>query len=436
MSDAAIKAKTGCTWERWVWALDRSRPHLVPPRDRPVRAREVQGPRLVDPDGHGGLRADQGPSSDRPAAGRRISRPARARSLESRGPRSTGPSMTRAPRPLAARRRPQIRTATREKSMRITWPDQTLVELNFMPREPEEPGGDPALEIAGQGRGIEYEGVLGHQARRATRRAERGATDSIKAGLMHLLWWILGTIVLLYLVQSIYLGVVLKWEDEQTGGLGYYGLPPAEREGFKRRLRLHAVLLAPILWLNGRLAKMDFRRAGMSYKGVAGPAGSCTPETFARAEQYRPGPEDIFVVTQMKCGTTWMQHVVYEVLNRGNGNLVASGTRSTRFLPGSRGAAAFRSTRHRSSAPSGRPESSRPISPLSSVPRRRRPATSTSRGIRSPVTRAVWTSWRPMWAGWRRPPRRSRSGIARRSSCGGHLDRPRPGLVGPPPERR
>jgi hypothetical protein len=70
----------------------------------------------------------------------------------------------------------------------------------------------------------------------------------------------------------------------------YYGRPPAEREGFKRRLRLHAVLLAPILWLNGRLAKMDFRRASMSYKGVAGPAGSCTPETFARAEQVSALP--------------------------------------------------------------------------------------------------------------------------------------------------
>ena len=28
----------------------------------------------------------------------------------------------------------------------------------------------------------------------------------------------------------------------------------------------------------------------------------------------------------MKCGTTWMQHVVYEVLLRGKGNLVGSGT--------------------------------------------------------------------------------------------------------------
>jgi len=143
---------------------------------------------------------------------------------------------------------------------------------------------------------------------------------------MHLVWWILGAVVVLYLVQSIYLGVVLRWEDEQTAGLGYYGLPPGERDRFKRRLRLHAVLLAPILWLNGGLARMDFRRASIKYKGVAAPGGSCSPETFARAEEYQPHPEDVFVVTQMKCGTTWMQHLVYEVLQRGNGNLVETGT--------------------------------------------------------------------------------------------------------------
>ena len=41
---------------------------------------------------------------------------------------------------------------------------------------------------------------------------------------------------------------------------------------------------------------------------------------------YQPRPEDVFVVTQMKCGTTWMQHVVYEVLMRGSGDLVPTGT--------------------------------------------------------------------------------------------------------------
>jgi hypothetical protein len=142
---------------------------------------------------------------------------------------------------------------------------------------------------------------------------------------MHVLWWILGAIVVLYVAQTMYLAVVLRWEDEQSAGVGYYGLPPEDRERFKQRLRRHAVLLSPILWLNGRMAKMDFKRASISYKGVAAPGGSCSPETFAKAEAYQPRREDIFVVTQMKCGTTWMQHVVYEVLRRGGGDLVQSG---------------------------------------------------------------------------------------------------------------
>jgi Sulfotransferase domain len=144
-----------------------------------------------------------------------------------------------------------------------------------------------------------------------------------------MIWRILGAlglIVVLYIVLGVYLGMVLRWEDERTVGLGYYGLAPAERARFKRRLRLHAILLAPILWLNARLARMDFRRVSFLYKGVAGPSGSCSPETFAAAEAYRPGAGDIFVVTQMKCGTTWMQHVVYQVLCRGEGDLVETGT--------------------------------------------------------------------------------------------------------------
>ena len=32
-SDATLKAKNGCTWERWVEALDRARAHTWPHRD-------------------------------------------------------------------------------------------------------------------------------------------------------------------------------------------------------------------------------------------------------------------------------------------------------------------------------------------------------------------------------------------------------------------
>jgi hypothetical protein len=146
---------------------------------------------------------------------------------------------------------------------------------------------------------------------------------------MTVLWWILGiagAAVALIVIQGVYLSMVLRWEDEQTVGLSYYGRPLADRNRFKKRLALHARLLAPILALNSRLAKFDFRRTRIQHKGVSGPSGSCSVETFASAESYQVRPEDVFVVTQMKCGTTWMQHVVYQVLNRGNGDLVASGT--------------------------------------------------------------------------------------------------------------
>jgi hypothetical protein len=140
------------------------------------------------------------------------------------------------------------------------------------------------------------------------------------------LYWSIGGILALYVVMGIYLATVLKWEDEQTVGLNYYGRPKAAREQFKRALARHAALLSPMLWLNGRAAKFDFRRARIQFKGVSAPTGSCSVESFERAESYTPLPDDVFVVTQMKCGTTWMQHVVYEVLHRGQGNLVDTGT--------------------------------------------------------------------------------------------------------------
>jgi len=141
--------------------------------------------------------------------------------------------------------------------------------------------------------------------------------------------WILaafGLAVAGYLALSIYLGVVLKWEDEQTVGLGYYGRPRAERERFKRRLRFHARLLAPLLWLSARLGRLDFRKARIQYQGFSAPSGSCSTESFAAAAAYAPRPEDVFVVTQMKCGTTWMQHLVYQILHRGAGHLVETDT--------------------------------------------------------------------------------------------------------------
>jgi hypothetical protein len=135
----------------------------------------------------------------------------------------------------------------------------------------------------------------------------------------------LGALLGVYLLGTLYLAVILRWEDERTLGLGYYGLPLGARSRFKRTLRAHARLLAPLLWLNARFTRLDFRKARVVHQGVAFPPGSCDAASCARATAYRPHADDVFVVTQMKCGTTWMQHVVYQVLTRGTGDLVETG---------------------------------------------------------------------------------------------------------------
>ncbi len=136
---------------------------------------------------------------------------------------------------------------------------------------------------------------------------------------------VVGTTAVLLMMSSLYFGVVLRRESERTLGLGYYGLSAAERAAYRRRLRLHAFLLRPFLFLVGSFSKLDFRQATFRFRGVGGPHGTTSPASFARGAEYQPRAEDVFVATQMKCGTTWMQHLVYQILTRGRGDLVATG---------------------------------------------------------------------------------------------------------------
>jgi hypothetical protein len=142
--------------------------------------------------------------------------------------------------------------------------------------------------------------------------------------IVRLILLILGIPIIAIVAMSVYAAVVLRWQDEQTLGLNYYGMPLAERKRFKKRLRFHARLMKPMLWMSMQ-KKLDFRTGRIQHKGVSGPSDSCSLEGFQKAEAYVPKPEDVFVVTQMKCGTTWMQHVVFQVLYRGKGDLVETG---------------------------------------------------------------------------------------------------------------
>ncbi len=132
-------------------------------------------------------------------------------------------------------------------------------------------------------------------------------------------------LVALFVAEVLYLSLVFAWEDRRTAGRAYYGLPLAERRRFKRALRRHGWLLFPVLRVMGRLSKLRFENARFVAGGVPGPKGTCSADSFRRGMDYRPRPQDVFVATQMKCGTTWMQYLVYEVLHRGAGDLVEKG---------------------------------------------------------------------------------------------------------------
>jgi uncharacterized protein YndB with AHSA1/START domain len=132
MSDAAVEAKTGCTWERWVRALDRTKAHEWPHREIAKYIRQtyrvtdwwcqtvtvgyerIKGLRVIGQRRGGGYEANKSRTLPLPL-GRLYRAFSQKRTRERWLP---GVGLT-------------VRSATREKYMRITWPDGTLVALVF-----------------------------------------------------------------------------------------------------------------------------------------------------------------------------------------------------------------------------------------------------------------------------------------------------------------
>ena len=138
MSDATIKAKTGCTWERWVYALDRAQAHGWPHQEIAryvyekykvsgwwaqsvtVGYERIKGLRAIGQRRDGGFEASKSKVFSVPL-GRlyRSFRDARTRARWLPGVK------------------PAVRTATRDKYLRLTWPDQTLVQIGFLRKGPQ-----------------------------------------------------------------------------------------------------------------------------------------------------------------------------------------------------------------------------------------------------------------------------------------------------------
>jgi hypothetical protein len=135
-SDAVLKEKTGCTWERWVKALDRAKANTWPHREIAKYVHEkykvpswwaqtvtvgyerIKGLRAVGQRRDGWFEANKSKTLAVPLA---------------KLYHAFHDARTRAqwlPVDLT------IRTATREKSMRITWPDKTSVEVGFARKGP------------------------------------------------------------------------------------------------------------------------------------------------------------------------------------------------------------------------------------------------------------------------------------------------------------
>jgi uncharacterized protein YndB with AHSA1/START domain len=134
-SDAVLKAKTGCTWERWVKALDHARAHTWPHREIASYVHEkykipgwwaqtvtvgyerIKGLRAVGQRRDGSFEANKSRTFAVPLA--RLYAAFHDARLRARW--LPGVDLT-------------VRTASPRKSMRITWPDRTSVAVGFTSR--------------------------------------------------------------------------------------------------------------------------------------------------------------------------------------------------------------------------------------------------------------------------------------------------------------
>jgi hypothetical protein len=131
--------------------------------------------------------------------------------------------------------------------------------------------------------------------------------------------------VVIVAALAIYLWLAFRWLRNETRGDRYFARPIAERRALKERIAQRARVFVPIVAaLNRVIPTPSFER---EFRGVAFNPMICPRSTFEAATRYTPAAGDIFIATQMKCGTTWMQQVVYEVLSGGRGDLSDSGHR-------------------------------------------------------------------------------------------------------------
>lgn len=126
------------------------------------------------------------------------------------------------------------------------------------------------------------------------------------------------------ILYLIYLIFFFCWYHYSTRGVSYFGKPIDGRRKFKEKIKKYGSPAMPFFeFLGPKISKPNMNE--FNHKGIHAPLFCCTPKTFRKAIHYQPKTNDIFVVTHIKCGTTWMQQIAYEVLSHGNGDLSDNG---------------------------------------------------------------------------------------------------------------
>ena len=134
------------------------------------------------------------------------------------------------------------------------------------------------------------------------------------------------SIVILLILYLCYVVKYMQWQHQKTSGDTFFALPLQQRRQLKQTIKRHSLFVLPFFSL---LAKLHPSKTPPLFKhnGVAGPAAVASKESYQAASDYPAGEADIFVATQMKCGTTWMQQIVFEILHAGQGDLSDQGHR-------------------------------------------------------------------------------------------------------------
>ena len=139
-------------------------------------------------------------------------------------------------------------------------------------------------------------------------------------------WWLIILPISVILFCACYLFLHLFWHKNKTKGDRYFSLPLEQRIKIEKSLKKHTYILIPFISILS-IGKLIKKLPYFKYKGIASPSAISNINIFKKAEEYTVSQSDIFIVTQMKCGTTWMQQIVFEILHHGEGDLSDEGYR-------------------------------------------------------------------------------------------------------------